>query len=344
MSQCTRAVRVCAESGVCDLYESGRLGAMELTMTTPLSQDLRGRIVRCVAAGTSARSAAQRFDVSASAAIKLLQRVRETGSTAPAKIGGYRRPILEPHADTLRKIAKSKPGITLREMRDALHERGISVKALSTICDMLHRLKVSYKKSLESRRAGSARCGPAPPPLAGVAGLDGVDQPGVSGRERRVDQHDAALRLGSEGRSPGRRRPAWALEDHDHRGGPHGKWGRRTVRNRWSHGGDAFRIYVEEVLAPELKPGQAVLIDNLSIHKVKGVKEAIQAAGASLLYLPSYSPDLNPIEQFFAKLKELLRKAAARTKEALWEAIGRHLDEFTAEECQNYLAHSGYEP
>src|SRR3954467_475880 len=108
--------------------------------------------------------------------------------------------------------------------------------------------------------------------------------------------------------------------------------------------GDAFRIYVEEVLAPELKPGQAVLMGNLSIHKVKGVKEAIQAAGASLLYLPSYSPDLNPIEQFFAKLKELLRKAAARTKEALWEAIGRHLDEFTAEECQNYLAHSGYEP
>ena len=211
-----RAVRVCTESGVCDLYESGRLGAMELTMTTPLSQDLRGRIVRCVAAGTSARSAAQRFDVSASAAIKLLQRVRETGSTAPAKIGGYRRPILEPHADTLRKIAKSKPGITLREMRDALHERGISVKALSTICDMLHRLKVSYKKSLESRRAGSARCGPAPPPLAGVAGLHGVDQPGVSGRERRVDQHDAALRLGSEGRSStpsrmgiGRSRPSW---------------------------------------------------------------------------------------------------------------------------------------
>src|SRR4029079_8934827 len=82
--------------------------------------------------------------------------------------------------------------------------------------------------------------------------------------------------------------------------------------------GDAFRIYVEEVLAPKRKPGQAVLMDNLSIHKVKGVKEAIQAAGASLLYLPSYSPDLNPIEQFFAKLKELLRKAAARTKEALW--------------------------
>ena len=108
--------------------------------------------------------------------------------------------------------------------------------------------------------------------------------------------------------------------------------------------GDAFRAYVEDVLAPELKPGQAVLMDNLSVHKVKGVKEAIQAAGASVLYLPSYSPDLNPIEQFFAKLKALLRKTAARTKEALWEAIGRHLDEFTPEECQNYLAHCGYQP
>ena len=108
--------------------------------------------------------------------------------------------------------------------------------------------------------------------------------------------------------------------------------------------GDAFRAYIAQVLAPELKPGQAVVMDNLSVHKVTGVREAIQAAGASLLYLPPYSPDLTPIEQFFAKLKELLRKTAARTKEALWEAIGRHLDEFTPEECRNYFAHCGYEP
>jgi transposase len=108
--------------------------------------------------------------------------------------------------------------------------------------------------------------------------------------------------------------------------------------------GEAFRAYVEEVLAPELAPGEVVVMDNLSVHKVKGVKEAIRAVGASVLHLPSYSPDLNPIEQFFAKLKALLRKTAARTQEALWEAIGRHLDEFTPEECQNYLAHCGYQP
>jgi putative transposase len=154
---------------------------MELTMTAPLSRDLRERIVRFVEGGASARQAALRFEVSPSASVKLVQRVRKTGSTAPAKIGGYRRPILEPYAETLQALVESKPGITLKEIRDALHARGIAVKALSTISDMLHRLKLSHKKSRKSRRAGSARRGPAPPPLAGVAALHGVDQPRVPG-------------------------------------------------------------------------------------------------------------------------------------------------------------------
>jgi transposase len=105
--------------------------------------------------------------------------------------------------------------------------------------------------------------------------------------------------------------------------------------------GDAFRIYVEQVLAPELEPGDAVVMDNLSTHKVAGVREAIWAAGASLLYLPSYSPDFNPIEQLFAKFKALLRKAAARTQTALWETIGTLLDDFTPGECHNYIVNSG---
>lgn len=107
--------------------------------------------------------------------------------------------------------------------------------------------------------------------------------------------------------------------------------------------GDAFRLYVEQVLAPELEPGDAVVMDNLSPHKVAGVREAIRAAGASMLYLPSYSPDFNPIEQLFAKRKALLRKAAARTPGALWETIGTLLDDFTPTECQNYIINSGYE-
>ena len=107
--------------------------------------------------------------------------------------------------------------------------------------------------------------------------------------------------------------------------------------------GEVFRAYVEQMLAPAISPGDVVVMDNLPAHKVAGVKEAITAAGASVLYLPRYSPDLNPIEQLFAKLKALLRKAAVRTRDALWDAIGTLLDAFTPAECQNYLANSGYE-
>ena len=124
---------------------------MELVMTAPLSQDLRQRIARAVDAGSSIRQSAKRFDVSASAAIKLMRRVRETGSTEPAKIGGYRRPLLEAHANDLRAIVSMKAGITLHEIKVALAARGIEVKALSTIADMLHRLGLSHKKSAQSR-------------------------------------------------------------------------------------------------------------------------------------------------------------------------------------------------
>ncbi len=106
--------------------------------------------------------------------------------------------------------------------------------------------------------------------------------------------------------------------------------------------GAAFLAYVEQALAPTLSRGDVVVLDNLSSHKVAGVREAVEARGASLLYLPPYSPDLNPIEQAFAKLKALLRKAAARTVEEWWNAIGGFLGRFTPAECANYLANSGY--
>ena len=106
--------------------------------------------------------------------------------------------------------------------------------------------------------------------------------------------------------------------------------------------GAAFLAYVEQALAPTLSRGDVVVLDNLSSHKVAGVCEAVEARGASLLYLPPYSPDLNPIEQAFAKLKALLRKAAARTLEALVDAIGGFLGRFAPAECANYLANSGY--
>jgi transposase len=108
--------------------------------------------------------------------------------------------------------------------------------------------------------------------------------------------------------------------------------------------GAAFLAYVQQVLVPELKPGDIVIMDNLSAHKGCQVRNAIEAAGARLLYLPPYSPDFNPIENAFAKLKALLRKAGERSVEGLWHLIGKLLDVFSPQECANYFAAAGYDP
>jgi transposase len=106
--------------------------------------------------------------------------------------------------------------------------------------------------------------------------------------------------------------------------------------------GKAFLAYVQQVLAPTLQSGDLVVLDNLSSHKARGVREAIEKAGARLMYLPPYSPDLNPIELVFAKLKWLLRSAAERTVEALWSRLGQLLDAFPPHQCRNYFRHCGY--
>ena len=106
--------------------------------------------------------------------------------------------------------------------------------------------------------------------------------------------------------------------------------------------GEIFLAYVRQQLVPTLADGDVVIMDNLSSHKRVGVREAIEAAGATLLYLPPYSPDLNPIENAFAKFKWLLKSATQRTVDALWNACGRLLERFTEQECRNYLRHAGY--
>ena len=137
---------------------------------------------------------------------------------------------------------------------------------------------------------------------------------------------------------------------------PHGHWHTSTFLAALRHdgitapcvldgaiNGASFLAYVEQFLAPTLNAGDVVVMDNLGSHKVDGVREAIEARGAFLLYLPPYSPDLNPIEQVFAKLKHLLRKAQPRNFDAVSDAIGRLLDSFTPQECVNYFANSGYQ-
>lgn len=138
---------------------------------------------------------------------------------------------------------------------------------------------------------------------------------------------------------------------------PHGHWKTTTfVAGLRSSGmvapmvldgpinGELFEAYVEQVLVPDLQPGDTVIMDNLGSHKGSAVREAIEAAGASLLYLPPYSPDFNPIEMAFAKLKAGLRKAAARTVDTLWSTIAELIETFTPTECENYFAAAGYDP
>jgi transposase len=136
---------------------------------------------------------------------------------------------------------------------------------------------------------------------------------------------------------------------------PHGHWKTMTFLAALRHdciaapclfdgsiNGERFLAYVEQVLVPTLQEGDIVIMDNLGSHKGKAVRRAIRAAKAKLILLPKYSPDLNPIEQVFAKLKTLLRKATARTVDAVTDAIGQLLDEFTPQECANYFRNAGY--
>jgi transposase len=139
-------------------------------------------------------------------------------------------------------------------------------------------------------------------------------------------------------------------------GVPHGHWKTTTFVAGLRNSGivapfvldgpinrNAFEAYVEKVLVPELRRGDIVVMDNLSSHKGPRIRQMIEAAGGSLLYLPPYSPDFNPIENAFAKLKALLRKAAERSIEGLWTVIGQLLDAFTPNECSNYFAAAGYD-
>jgi transposase len=136
---------------------------------------------------------------------------------------------------------------------------------------------------------------------------------------------------------------------------PHGRWKTMTFVAALRHDriaapwlldgpidGNTFTIYVEKVLLPTLKPGDVVVMDNLGSHKGKAVRRLIRSVGAKLFFLPKYSPDLNPIEQMFAKLKHLLRKAAARTVEAIFAAVSQILGTFTPDECANYFRNAGY--
>jgi transposase len=256
-------------------------------MTTPLPQDLRQRIVRAVEKGGSFRQATARYEVSPSAAVKIMRRVRETGPTRPDRIGGHRRPGLEPHQDLLRSLVEGKSGITLAEIQAELRTHPITVQALSTIHLMLKRMGLTHKKDAQSGRAGPAGRSARASTLSDVAALHGCKPLCLSGRDWHGHQQDRRY-----GGAPGGQRAVDAV--------PHGHWLTTTFMAglRGSGivaplvvdgpmGGEISRAYVEQMLASALSKGDVVVLDNLAAHKVASVVEAIREVGASLLHLPA---------------------------------------------------------
>ena len=313
-------------------------------MVKPCSNDLRARVVRAVEDGASCRAAAERFGIAAATAIKWVQRWRRTGSFQPRPQGGDNRlHRIEAHAGEIVQLIGETPDVTLAEIVDHLHKRHGLVVAPSTIWRLLDRRGMSFKKTAHAseqqrpdiwkrRRAwfdGQIDLEPER--------LVFVDETGASTKMAR--------RYGRAKRGQRCRAPV-----------PHGHWKTTTFTAGLRLGGltapmvldgpmngDAFRSYVEQVLVPTLRPGDIVVMDNLPAHKPVAVRQAIEAAGAELRFLPPYSPDFNPIEMAFAKLKAFLNKAAARTVEDLWDAIARAIETFTPTECESYFATAGYD-
>ncbi|ATR19344.1 IS630 family transposase (plasmid) [Roseomonas sp. FDAARGOS_362] len=313
-------------------------------MSKALSVDLRERVVAAVVAGASCRAAAARFGVSASSAIRWRALSREAGSVAPGPLGGDRRSAhIEAHAALILALMERKSDISLTEIRAELARAGVAV-GITTIWRFFRRHQITRKKR-PAHAAEQDR-----PDILKQRWDWFESQPDLEpDRLVFIDETWASTKMA---RTHGRARRGQRLRAAI----PHGHWKTTTfiagLRNSGMVApmvldgpinGAAFQAYVDQVLVPELAPGDIVIMDNLGSHKGAGVRAAIEAAGAGLLYLPPYSPEFNPIENAFAKLKASLRKAAERSVEGLWSTIGRIIDTFTPTECTNYFAAAGYD-
>ena len=311
-------------------------------MSRPYSVDLRDRVVASVEGGRSCRETARLFEVSVASVVKWSQRKRRTGSVAASPMGWRNRPLrlAGERAWLLERVAV-QPDLTLRGIQAELLARGMRV-SLKAIWNFFRSERLTFKKSLHAAEQ---------------------DRPDVARRRAQWKKY--------QGRIDPRRLvfidETWAKTNMTRLHGrcrcgdrlvakvPHGRWHTLTflAALRWNRieapcvidgpiNGRSFLAYVEQMLVPTLRPGDVVIMDNLGSHRRQAIRRAIRAVGAKLLFLPAYSPDLNPIEQVFAKLKTLLRKLDARTIETTWRGIGNLLDAFTPHEYANYFRNSGY--
>ena len=283
-------------------------------MSRGYSLDLRTRLVECVEAGASRHEAAERFEVSVSSAVRWMQRFVRFGSVAAKPSGGSTSP-LEAHAAWLLELVAKHPDLTLDEIVAAMRREGIA----------------GSRTAVWARRRWMLEQG-----LFDPARLVFVDETATATNMARPYGRCArGVRLiGHVPQSHWQTITFVAGLRHDAMVAPMVVEGPIT--------GEMFLAYVEQCLVPTLKRGDIVVMDRLQAHFAAGVREAIEAAGATLLYLPQYSPDLDPIELAFAKFKALLRKAAERSVRSLWRRIGSLIPKFTPQECANYFRHAGY--
>jgi transposase len=314
-------------------------------MARALSQDLRSRVIAAVDGGMSRRGAAERFGIGIATAIRWLKAWRtESRATALPLGGDLRSQRIEGFAPVILGTIEAKLDITLVELAELLEREHGAKFAPSTVWRFLDRHAITFKKTAhatEQQRPDVARRRQAwfdAQPDLDPEHLVFIDESGATTKMARLR---GRAPLGQRCRAPV----------------PHGHWKTTTFVGALRLSGmtapmvldgpmtgPAFLAYVQQVLAPTLDAKNTVIMDNLPAHRVSGVRAAIEATGARLRLLPPYSPDFNPIENAFAKLKALLREAAARTIPDLWNAIRDALPQFTPEECANYFTACGYEP
>ena len=317
-------------------------------MGQTLSMDLRARVIAAVEGGLSRRAAAERFGIGVATAIRWVRVFRTTGAIgARAKGGDVRSHRIEAHRDAILGAIASQVDITIVELVDLLaREHGLRV-ARSTVWRFLDRHGMTFKNNRARQRAGQARRvargvrrGLTRSLTLILERLVFIDETG------RVHEDGASARPSPAGAALPRGGAARPLEDdHLHRCpapiGNDGADGARRTDEPQLHSAPTSATSWHRTLrhgdtggdgqpaGPQRSPTSALLIET---------------AGARLLYLPPYSPDFNPIENAFAKLKAILRKAAARSITDLWNAIGTAIDQFTPAECANYFTAAGYEP
>jgi transposase len=309
----------------------------------PYSQDLRERVFAAADDGEPVGRIAELPRVSVSYVSKVLSRRRRTGQTTALAQRCHVPPRLVGLHGAIQTQVTTRPDATIAELRAWLSKTHQVSASIGLMWKTLAALDLTFKKT-SLRAAEQDR-----PDVAKARTEWREKQPSLT-PSKLVFIDETWTRTNMTrlyGRAPRGKRLVDAV--------PHGHWKTSTFIGALrcdavtatgvfdgAINGELFLAYVEQVLVPTLRPGDVVIMDNLRSHKVAGVREAIEAAGASLLFIPPYSPDLNPIEQAFAKLKALLRAKAIRTVDALWKALGSLVDCFTPEECANYLRHDGY--